>query len=299
MKTAIWDKSVLAIILCLVLSTCVSATTRQEIESALEAARKELRISIAMEERITSELEKRKTSGDASPEIIDDYERYLSKVKAMVSENRKVVEEMEELNTIYYYQKKPSRSPYSDNAESTHTPAITEEQVVDEVAVLDRQLDASLSRFDDMLLRELDLIMAKSSEKMRDLAAEAEAAAQRLRDQGINIDADSADESDEKGAESGEGASEESRKTGKEGSAPERDEEAKPGEGRDDSELSSREKSRQGVEGSKSHPRNRYDPNDDDIVARQLREAAEEETDPELREKLWKEYEQYKKDSGR
>jgi hypothetical protein len=34
---------------------------------------------------------------------------------------------------------------------------------------------------------------------------------------------------------------------------------------------------------------------DDDIVARQLREAAEKETDPELREKLWKEYVEYKK----
>lgn len=32
---------------------------------------------------------------------------------------------------------------------------------------------------------------------------------------------------------------------------------------------------------------------DEDIVARQLREAAERETDPELREKLWKEYEAY------
>jgi len=32
---------------------------------------------------------------------------------------------------------------------------------------------------------------------------------------------------------------------------------------------------------------------DEDIVARQLREAAEKETDPELREKLWKEYEAY------
>ena len=34
---------------------------------------------------------------------------------------------------------------------------------------------------------------------------------------------------------------------------------------------------------------------DDDIVARQLREAAEKETDPVLKEKLWKEYEAYKK----
>jgi hypothetical protein len=30
-------------------------------------------------------------------------------------------------------------------------------------------------------------------------------------------------------------------------------------------------------------------------VARQLREAAEKETDPVLKEKLWKEYEEYKK----
>ena len=37
---------------------------------------------------------------------------------------------------------------------------------------------------------------------------------------------------------------------------------------------------------------------DDDIVARQLREAAEQETDPVLKEKLWKEYEAYKRDGG-
>ena len=36
---------------------------------------------------------------------------------------------------------------------------------------------------------------------------------------------------------------------------------------------------------------------DDDIVARQIREAAEKETDPVLKEKLWKEYENYKKGS--
>jgi hypothetical protein len=34
---------------------------------------------------------------------------------------------------------------------------------------------------------------------------------------------------------------------------------------------------------------------DDDIVARQLREAAMKEKDPELREKLWQEYRDYKK----
>ena len=34
---------------------------------------------------------------------------------------------------------------------------------------------------------------------------------------------------------------------------------------------------------------------DDDIVARQIREAAMKETDPELREALWEEYRRYKK----
>lgn len=37
------------------------------------------------------------------------------------------------------------------------------------------------------------------------------------------------------------------------------------------------------------------DGRDDDIIARQIREAAEKETDPELRDKLWKEYIEYKK----
>ncbi|MEX2352816.1 MAG: hypothetical protein WD709_01420, partial [Gammaproteobacteria bacterium] len=36
------------------------------------------------------------------------------------------------------------------------------------------------------------------------------------------------------------------------------------------------------------------DGSDDDIVARQLREAAMQEQDPELREKLWDEYRKYK-----
>ena len=39
------------------------------------------------------------------------------------------------------------------------------------------------------------------------------------------------------------------------------------------------------------------DGNDDDIVARRLRKAAELETDPELKEKLWKEYVEYKKNT--
>ena len=41
------------------------------------------------------------------------------------------------------------------------------------------------------------------------------------------------------------------------------------------------------------------DGRDDDVVARQLREAAMKEKDPVLREKLWQEYREYKKSVGK
>lgn len=323
MKTSQWGKSLLAGILLLVLSTGLYAVTRQDIGCALASARKDLRISIAMEKRITSELSKLKESGDGSPDIIEDYEFYLGRVKAMVAENRKVVAEMEELSARYDLsadrqdtRKASDGSTGTDETAATVDPLIPEEPVVDEVAVLDRQLDKSLAEFDEMLLKELDLILAKSSERKRDLADEAEAALQRLRDKGIDIDGlekeatesvqDSTEEQERAEAgkdssEAGEGPSETGEYSSETGyGSSESGEEMKAEEGRDEAGFKGRKKSRGGVnEASGGHPRNRYDPKDDDIVARQLREAAEGETDPELRKKLWKEYEQYKKNQSR
>ena len=49
-----------------------------------------------------------------------------------------------------------------------------------------------------------------------------------------------------------------------------------------------------GGSGPSAVPSDIPDGRDDDIVARQLREAATKETDPELRERLWEEYRKYK-----
>ena len=96
---------ILAGILLLVFSASLYAAPRQRIESALDSAYKYLRISIATEERIASDLAKLKKSGDATPDVIEDYEFYLSRVQAMVAENRKVVAKMEALNARYDIQK--------------------------------------------------------------------------------------------------------------------------------------------------------------------------------------------------
>jgi hypothetical protein len=52
-----------------------------------------------------------------------------------------------------------------------------------------------------------------------------------------------------------------------------------------------------GASGNGASAREIPDGSDDDIVARRLRKAAEQETDPELKEKLWQEYVQYKKNA--
>lgn len=291
MKTFKWRKAIFAGILLLVLCADLYAATRQRIESALESARKELRISIATEEQIASELTKLKKSGDASSDIVEDYELYLSRVQAMVDENRKMVAKIEALHARYDIRKSPDGSASSDDTEAMMNPEIPEEQVVDEVLELDRQLDSSLAQFDEMLLKELDLIRAKSSERMQDLAEEAAAAAKRLRDQGIEINTDFEEES----VESEQGSTDAQKKVETEEGASETGKQNKSEGDKDDGELTTQDTSREAVEGSRNHPKNRYDPKDDDIVARQLREAAEKESDPELKEKLWKEYEQYKK----
>jgi len=295
MKTFKWREAIFFGIILLGLCVNLYAATRQKIESALELARKDLRISMATEEQIASELAKLKKSGDASSDMVEDYERYLIRVQAMVAENRKMVTKIEALNARYDIRKAPDGSKYSDDTEAMINPAIPEEEVVDEVVALDRQLDSSLAQFDEMLLKELDLIRAKSSERMRDLAEEAAAAAKRLRDQGIEINTDVEEES----AESEQDSTQAQKKVEIEEDASETGKENNSEGDKDDGELTDRDPSREGVEGSGNHPKNRYDPKDDDIVARQLREAAEEETDPELRKKLWKEYEGYKKNKGK
>ncbi len=53
-----------------------------------------------------------------------------------------------------------------------------------------------------------------------------------------------------------------------------------------------------GGTGPNTVPADIPDGSDDDIVARQLREAAMKETDPELRERLWDEYRKYKQSTS-
>ncbi len=141
-----------------------------------------------------------------------------------------------------------------------------EQTLAEQIAGLDAELFAGLGEFDEMLLRE--------QERVRAAAPMTNAAG------GAGGGAGAADGTE--GAEGAEGAEGESGAEAEDGSdgSTSRGDGAGPG--------AQRQAGRQGT------PADIPDGSDDDVVARQLREAAEKETDPELKKKLWEEYRKYK-----
>jgi hypothetical protein len=150
---------------------------------------------------------------------------------------------------------------------------------------LDRKLDSSLSEFDALILREQEIL-----EQRREAAGAAgggggagtaEVGGGR---EGIGEEGSAGDEDGEEGGAAGataEGG----------GNSPDEASGEKVPRGEGAPETS------EGETGEVSNgrvPPDVGDGKDDDIVARQLREAAMKEEDPELREKLWDEYRAYK-----
>ena len=251
--------------------------------ATLENARRDLEINTALEDRIADNLEQLQRTGQTPSEVITDYEAYLARVRAMVAENRQLVKQLERLHLQRTRTTSSQQASEAEALQAMIDAPIPEAEVTGEVTALDRELNASLSEFDDMLLEELKLIREKSSPKIDVLAQEAAEAAERLRERGIDIDANPSE------TESNSEAGSENPATGTASGAADRSRDS-------DSPATTTDQAADGVEGDWQKRTERYDGSDDDIVARQLREAAQQETDPVLKEKLWQEYEAYKRD---
>lgn len=135
-----------------------------------------------------------------------------------------------------------------------------------EISQLDGSLNSALSQFDEMLLREQEQIAVQKSSAGQD------------RSQSPGLEGGSASSVGSKSnAGENSGRNQSANQTSQGGSVNEG-----AGVGNRNSKTTSAQ-NQPGVH------------DDDDIVARQLREAAEKETDPEIKEKLWEEYRKYKK----
>ena len=253
-----------------------------------------MRISQATEGRISSELEQLKNSGKATPEILNDYGTYLNRIQAMVNENQKIVDNMETAYLRYQKSAKTTGCSNSIQSEGNRYTEVPAEEEPDELSVLDSELNDSLAEFDEMLLKEMDEIRAKSENNMKDIAGEAAEAAERLREKGVDVSSSEDDGTDEHAQKSQSEGETTDRKQGEDeleqggsySKVPVTDSRDDKSRSDDDATYSKQDKQSHGSA------------QDDDIVARQLREAAEKETDPELKKKLWKEYEDYKRGSN-
>ncbi len=142
----------------------------------------------------------------------------------------------------------------------------------EKTADLDAELFSGISEFDEMLLREQERIKAATPH-----TGDGEGSG------GGSGDGDGDGDS---GEYEGEGAS---------GEAGEGDGQVATGEGDStDYDGSAGSGSTRPAGKGQPPPPGTPDGSDDDVVARQLREAAEKETDPVLKKKLWEEYRKYK-----
>ena len=159
----------------------------------------------------------------------------------------------------------------------------------EQVAALDEMLMAGLGEYDERLLREQERIKAATPNDNSGSGGDGGGMGGEGGGDGSGDgsgDGDASNSTDgEAGGQSGSnsgGAAGNNSESGTAGGQPQ-------GGAVDSSEGS-------GDTGSDSEqPADVGDGSDDDVVARQLREAAENETDPELKAKLWDEYRRYKR----
>lgn len=152
---------------------------------------------------------------------------------------------------------------------TTSSPEALHEQTDEEKLLnLDKRLNGLIQKFDDMLLIEKDILSKKKNAAASEFGEYADG-----ENSGEYSDRNFEGSSQTSGEESGEYSSNESKQ-------------------RSTSQTAG------GKASGKGAPSGVPDGNDDDVVARQLREAAETETDPKLKKKLWQEYRKYKEGNG-
>lgn len=214
-----------------------------------------------------SDYRRQRESGTLRGIEAGDYAAYVARLR------RRVIEDCAELARLAASLPAGLPCPAIPSAD-TRSAAIdqqAEQTRAERIAGMDAEFSAGLGEYDEMLLREQERVRAAATR--REAGAGGGAAGQGAGEagsggNGAERTGDAADGEPEKVQGGGANAEDTGSGTGR------------------GAEKTSR---------SAVTPPDIPDGSDDDVVARQLREAAEKETDPQLRAKLWDEYRKYKR----
>lgn len=213
-----------------------------------------------------------------------DYAGYIARLQRQLAEDCRALIQLQ-TESVNQHRKHTGEGPQIDQLCPQQSPLVqpapidqvTEHTRAEQIAELDAEFNAGLGEFDELLLREQQRVKAATPpQRHSDGAAGGSGQGGDQNEFGENAAGtqnDSADASDKSDGDSNAQMSgiNNSQSRGARGGA---------------------DSARQVAKGQ---PPDIPDGSDDDVVARQLREAAEKETDPELKKKLWEEYKKYKR----
>jgi len=239
----------------------------------LEHARHDLAVSEQVLARMQARVEIARSDPGVEPSQRQKLEQYLLRVQELVALNRERVEILA---------RQASGQPGGASGTLTGAEALPRAATEDEeIAELERRLGASLAEFDELLLEEARRARTRAS---RGPSAGGSAGGSGPSPAGNGTAGDGTEAA---GAVAAAAGGTEASASGGAGSRTSSGEEGSPG-GRIPGTVP-------GATGAAAEvPPDVGDGGDDDVVARQIRKAAESETDPELQKKLWEEYRKYK-----
>ena len=253
--------------------------------SDLESARRSL--SAARDAIATASVELRTSmaQGGLTQVEVQDHRAYLARLNQLVVSNcRMILGLKKEIGDT-------APEPGCDPGQMAPAGPVSfpqERTEIERTTGLDSQLGASLSEFDELLLREMDALK-RSQTGSPDAPTHSGSGGSQGQGAGASGGLESAD-MQQPGAETQQQGSQQPGKESQEVDdvAARSEQNGQQSTGYGGSRESTQDTTRAG---RRDQPPGA---DDDDIVARQLREAAENELDPELREKLWEEYRRYK-----
>ncbi|MEX2607581.1 MAG: hypothetical protein WD708_09565 [Kiritimatiellia bacterium] len=259
------------------------------VEDRLRAAERELNLAEAASRRVQARLSELQADPEATTGQILAMESYAHELEEIVRIRRETLEDVREIAGQPIEPPDPAVQEGMEAFEEALGEVPDGSDPETERERLDREFLASLETFDTMIgdhlkevKRQVDARLAKGEQAVGQRQSAADEAEALLRSMGV--DPGGKAEEGEKQVAAAESEGMEGKTEGEESAG----EAAETGAAKTGAAKTGSAGGGSGGTGQSRPPRS-----DDDIVARQLREAAEKETDPVLREKLWKEYEAY------
>ena len=263
-------------------SATTSPSSYAETEARIEQEEENLRLSREAERRLQERMRELLAEDTPDAELVREYAEYLEKLEAIRMEHERALGEM----LAVYTNRSAATETEIDSADQDDSDLEfnlpSEDEQSTRLDDLNKAFEDSVEDFDRFLHKEQEGVEAKvrdisenSSKRVSTLKSEAGDKRDALLKRGENLPGSKSEKPPAGKKPPKEPAKDKPKPAAKEGGSPAENAPIK-GPAQNNEPVPDR------------------NPQTDDVVARQLREAAEKETDPELKRRLWAEYDAYK-----